>query len=117
MARPPPRSPSCFQVYAKGKQRMRTGVQRPQMAVSGLPTQHWSVWCRAETVRPSWWSATPPDLLWLFSGALLQMPPTPPVDPENVEFVIFVRSKKVRGGTCALPCEGSLLQRMTLTTS
>ena len=28
---------------------------------------------------------------------LLQMPPTPPVDPDNEEFVIFVRSKKVRG--------------------
>ncbi len=26
---------------------------------------------------------------------LLQVPPTPPVDPENEEFVIFVRSKKV----------------------
>lgn len=24
-----------------------------------------------------------------------QLPPTPPVDPENVEFVVFVRSKKV----------------------
>jgi hypothetical protein len=29
---------------------------------------------------------------------LLQAPPTPPVDPENEEFVIFVRSKKVTPG-------------------
>lgn len=43
------------QVYAKGKQRMRSGMQRPQMV----------------------------------------MPPTPPVDPDNEEFVIFVRSKKL----------------------
>ena len=30
----------------------------------------------------------------------VQVPPTPPVDPENEEFVVFVRSKKV----CALHC-------------
>lgn len=28
----------------------------------------------------------------------VQVPPTPPVDPENEEFVIFVRSTKVREG-------------------
>jgi hypothetical protein len=31
-------------------------------------------------------------------GLCLQTPPTPPVDPENEEFVIFVKSTKVRGG-------------------
>merc|ERR1719152_905665 len=40
----------------------------------------------------------------------VQMPPTPPVDPDNAEFVVFIRSKKlpswipmtiVKGGTAA----------------
>jgi len=44
------------------------------------------------------------------AGAQRQMPPTPPVDPDNEEFVLFVRSKKlpqwiplsiVKGGTSA----------------
>ena len=30
----------------------------------------------------------------------LQTPPTPPVDPENEEFVIFIRSKKVGVAQC-----------------
>lgn len=43
-------------------------------------------------------------------GAQRELPPTPPVDPDNVEFVLFVRSKKtpqwmplsvVKGGTSA----------------
>lgn len=30
-----------------------------------------------------------------------QLPPTPPVDPDNVEFVVFVRSKKVNTASLA----------------
>lgn len=31
-----------------------------------------------------------------------QMPPTPEVDPENVEFVIFARNPKVTASCCLL---------------
>ena len=62
--------------------------------------RQWQCVCRASKLLPC-----PDRLLPL---CFLQAPPTPPVDPENEEFVIFVRSKKVGAG-CTLVRSNNLL--------
>lgn len=59
------------------------GTVRCPLRIARLPSRLVARW-RVVNLPPwctDWW---------------VQVPPTPPVDPENEEFVVFVRSKKVR---------------------